>query len=154
MKNIPLVTKEEAEANPRPKDARIVVPNAEEMKKVQERMQPKRVCGECVHFNLRQGQREIRRQGLVGRLVNEEKWDLSWVGPRFDLYGLCDHLSSDDQFLTHATAPARVARSFLDSDTDYESKDESLECPFWEKGGKFRRKLKLFMGGGRTYDGG
>jgi hypothetical protein len=50
---------------------------------------PSRVCGECRHFQLNEGRREIVKQKFLQRLVLEENWKISHLGAPADHIGIC-----------------------------------------------------------------
>jgi hypothetical protein len=50
---------------------------------------PRTVCGNCKHFELEHGRREIARQRFAERLVHEEEWQLQHLGVPLDHVGLC-----------------------------------------------------------------
>jgi hypothetical protein len=50
---------------------------------------PTRVCGECRHFQLREGRREIVKQKFLQRLVLEESWKMAHLGAPADHLGVC-----------------------------------------------------------------
>lgn len=50
---------------------------------------PKNVCGECRHFRLAEGRKEIVKQKFLQRLVLEEHWKISHLGAPADHVGIC-----------------------------------------------------------------
>jgi len=143
LSNIPVYTQSEIREKGISKEqAKVVVPDGAEAKKVLERLHPANRCIECKHFDLRKGQEEIRRQNLFQKLFKEMEHDPAWYG-RVDLFGLCGQ--SHGQLMVHAYAPARVPRHYLDSDTAYEKKDENVPCPSFTPRGIKREKASEWL---------
>lgn len=148
LRDVPVVTAEEAARDPLPRDARVVVPTGSDAEQIVERARQNQRCGMCRHFRLRQGQEEFRDQQLFERLFSEMEHDPLWYG-RTDLFGLCARW---DGHMVHAFAPRRIARHFLDSSVTYANKDESVECPDWDSAGVGQRGTPSFAGKRRNYE--
>lgn len=50
---------------------------------------PSRVCGECRHFQLTEGRKEIVKQKFLQRLVLEDSWKMAHLGAPADHLGVC-----------------------------------------------------------------
>lgn len=123
------------------------------------RFRSSRVCGECAHFLHRRGQEEAARQGTFKALFDREQHNhsASWYGD-LTMFGLCDCY---DGHMAHALAPCKVPAHFFDSSLlepdpvtngPKPNKDAPVDCPHYRKGDSFVRQLKVYQGGGKTYD--
>ena len=152
-----LVTADEAEArpyDPKRDGPRIVSTDLDEV----EALRSGRLCGHCKHFRLEAGQQLARKERVWESLFarDEYKHNPQWYGNIHE-FGLCDQWAG---LLVSARAPCRVSRSFVDSSVDkYEKetglphpqKDEPVNCPYFQPGGSWRRSMKVYQGGGKTY---
>jgi hypothetical protein len=139
------VSKEEADKNPTPDAPRLVVPTEEEAKEINERvLSDTDRCGDCKHFRLQEGQVELAHQeALTKEWFKALEHDSMWYG-RLDLVGLCNYI---DDHMTTAVSPAYIPRHIIDPSVLHIAavKDASTKCPYFEKGGTFRRDMKVFM---------
>ena len=124
-----MVTPEEAEQDPHPTDARIVVPSKEMQEMILERAHNNNRCGACKHFLLKQGQTELQDQELFQKLFNELEHDIAWYG-RLDLFGICDQW---DAHMCCILSPAVIPNQFLDSSIPYDLQDNPVPCPYFLK---------------------
>lgn len=53
-----------------------------------------RVCGECRYFELAEGQRLMRAQQFIERLVREESWQVKYLASPLNDIGICGAHSS------------------------------------------------------------
>lgn len=127
--DMPIVTQEEAEQDPVPSDARIVVPSKEDQEIILARAHNRNRCGACQHFLLRQGQAELLDQQLFNRLYEELDHDPAWYG-RTDLFGICDQW---DNHMCSIMSPAVIPNQFLDSSIPYDLRDNPVPCPVFLK---------------------
>jgi len=154
--DIPVVSQEEAERNPRPDKARIVVPDCAEGHEAMERILTNRRCGYCRHFSLRRGQEIIRNphDPLMIRMIKEMKIKSISDNIDWNELGLCEHWTGGrgEEFFTCSTSPARVHRHRLDSNCDYTRKDDNLKCPVYEPRGSDDKEIRSYRSvkGGRT----
>jgi hypothetical protein len=65
----------------------VQAPSEEETRMFADKV-PREVCGHCKHFDLESGRKEIARQQFIERVVLEEGWKQSHLGP-LDMMGLC-----------------------------------------------------------------
>lgn len=70
---------------------------------------PSRVCGTCRHFQLKEGRREIVKQGFLQRLVLEEDWKMSHLGAPADHLGVC---GQNPQMVTSTVANAGTCSGY------------------------------------------
>lgn len=70
---------------------------------------PSRVCGECRHFQLQAGRREIVKQKFLQRLVLEEEWKIRHLGAPADHLGICGQQPS---LVTSTIADAGTCNGF------------------------------------------
>lgn len=140
-----VITEEQRERDPLPKDVRIVVPDEKTQEAVLKRIHKKQVCGECAHFDLRMGQEEyVNREGVFLHAYYALEHDPAWYG-RTDMYGACHQW---DGHMPHAMAPIMIPSQFTDSSLPYEQRDQPIECPYYRK-----RKHKDVMGSRLHYVG-
>lgn len=64
---------------------------------------PRNICGTCLHFDLKNGRREIVKQRFAERLVREDQWKLEHLGVPFDKVGLCGQ--SNGELATTMVSP-------------------------------------------------
>lgn len=140
---MPIISQEEAEKDPHPKQARIVVPTKEQAEAILERIHRGNRCGECAHFDRAQGQEELKNQEVFEMCFNALEHDPAWYG-RMDLFGLCDQWEGH---MTSAISPCTVPNQFLDSDITYYERDQPVDCPY------FKKKLDVGGGSRRHYVG-
>jgi hypothetical protein len=148
--DVPVVTQEEAEANPDPQHMRIVIPKGSEAERVYADAIKGKVCGHCRHFRLREGQEEFRDQKLFETLFDKlaMNHNQEWYG-RLDIFGLCAYW---DGHMTNAYAPRRVPKHFVSSNCTYLDKDEATECPQWEERGTGQASTPHYAGKKRNYE--
>jgi hypothetical protein len=72
----------------RGRDAQIVTPDAAQVRQFAD-MAPRKVCGDCKHFDLEKGREEIIKQRFAEKLVNDYEWALRHLGGPVDTVGLC-----------------------------------------------------------------
>lgn len=53
-----------------------------------------RVCGECKYFEIAQGQKLMKAQQFIERLVREENWQVKYLASPLNDIGLCGAHSS------------------------------------------------------------
>lgn len=158
QKSQQVVTEEEAAErpyDPQTDGPRLVVADEDAVA----RLRSNKICGQCAHFLHRRGQEEAARQGLFKSLFDKKQHNhnASWYGdPR--MFGLCEEWEGH---MTHAMAPCKVPKHFFDSSLmepdpmtggPKPNKDEPTDCPHYREGGTFRRQLKVYQGGGSSYD--
>lgn len=56
-----------------------------------------RVCGECKHFSLREGQRLLKVQNFLSMLVKEHKWQVHHLGAPPEILGDCGAARSGER---------------------------------------------------------
>ncbi len=71
----------------RGRDARVVAASPQEVADFAE--PPTTVCGDCKHFDLETGRREMARQRFAERIVRDEGWQMKHLGAPPDALGLC-----------------------------------------------------------------
>lgn len=154
-----IVTESEARSDPfdpkKHQGPRIVHPDDDFVQAYREGQ----MCGNCAKFRLRAGQEAILKSKLWESLFSKEEFrhKPEWYQNPHE-YGLCDEY---DGHLTSARAPCMIPRHLLDSAVagydpvtkmPHPRKDEPTKCPHYRKSGSFRRQLKVFQGGGNSYD--
>lgn len=123
------------------------------------RFRSDKICGQCAHFLHRRGQEEAAKQGLFKTLFDKQELghDPAWYGSP-GMFGLCEEWEGH---LAHALAPCKIPKHFLDSTLmapdpitggPKADKDHPVNCPHYRESGQFRRQLKVYMGGGSSYD--
>jgi hypothetical protein len=147
--DLPVVTKEEADRDPEPKEGRIVVPNEQEREYYLARAHNNERCGDCAHFLHSQGQHELKEQEVFKRIFEELKHDPAWYG-RLDLFGLCDQWEGH---MCAVMTPATIPLQFLDSEAPYEVRDTPQKCPqFRKKSGGALQSKRSFIGKRRNFE--
>ena len=146
-RDVPVVSREEAERNPDPDHARVVLPEeGPELDRFLDRIRSGRACGNCAHFDYEKGQEYLHTEGL--HILRE--LDLQSIGHASDprRIGVCRELSGgpEELFLTHADSPAQCPLRKLDSRCPRTRRDESVRCPYFRKrvGGRILRFFKRF----------
>ena len=135
---VPYITQEEWEQN---KDkyrdqALIVIPDSAEGEELLKRIHSDRRCGECRFFSLRDGQQEIYDTKFILELIKEREMGTLAKAHNWNGFGVCHHWSgsSGDYHITHAFTAARINRWKVEgSKTAYDHRDDSVECPAWER---------------------
>ena len=72
----------------RSKDTRVVAPNRQQLE-VYGSQQVPMTCGQCEHFDLEGGRKQIIEERFAERLVREENWKLRHLGAPVDALGVC-----------------------------------------------------------------
>lgn len=143
-------THEEAQQNPNPDYARIVLPESgESLEEVLEVIKTNRRCGKCSHFDYELGQQALTgRDNVMKQLIRERELSSLAHAIRTNEIGACRHWSqgADRLHLVHAMSPAKVARQFTGSYTR-KNRNESVDCPdYQEVSGRVLRFFKRLCG--------
>lgn len=147
--DMPVVTQEQAERDPDPKQARIVVPTEAEQEYYLSRAHNDKRCGDCKSFLWSQGQMELKEQKVFERCFEELAHDPAWYG-RTDLFGLCSQI---DGHMCAVMTPATIPLQYIDSDAPYEVRDTPQECPHFERKKKGAlQSQKHYVGKRRNYE--
>jgi hypothetical protein len=109
-----------------------------------------RKCGVCRHFNLAEGQKSIREQRFIERMMQDERWRSEWFN-KWEEYGMCDHF---DGRLVWANHQAVVAGSDVDSTKAVGSQAgmEMIDCPYFSSKDGRGDKMIMSRSGKRTWN--
>jgi len=146
--DMPIISKEEAERDPHPKQARIVVPTKEQVDAILERIHRGNRCGECQFFDHAQGQAELKKQEVFETAFGALEHDPAWYG-RTDIYGLCDQWEGH---MTTSISPCVVPNQFLDATIPYNCRDNPVDCPHFKKKTGSGGSRKHYVGKRRNYE--
>jgi len=146
-KKVPIETFEQAQDNPDPGYARIVLPEkGEALEEALEVITTDRRCGKCVHFDYELGQKAFEGPNNVYQQLIKER-DLASLADAIDprTIGACRHWSQgeDRLCLVHAMSPAKVAKHYVGEHTSRQDRNKSTRCPdYREVQGKVLRFYK------------
>lgn len=140
-------THEQAQKNPNPDYARIVLPESgPELDQALEIIKTERRCGKCAHFDFELGQAALyhKDKPVMAQIMRDR--DLGSLAHAMDpnTIGACREWSQgrDRLHLVHVSSPAKVARQFAGSYTR-QNRNEMIDCPnYQEVSGKVLRFYK------------
>lgn len=140
-------THEQAQENPDPDYARIVLPEkGPELEQALDVIKTNKRCGKCEHFDFELGQKALyhKDKPVMAQIMRER--ELSSLAHSIDpnTIGACRHWSqgADRLHLVHSISPAKVPRHFAGGHTR-RNRNELVDCPdYHEVHGKVLRFYK------------
>lgn len=129
--------------------ALVVIPNNEEGDRIIAQITCPRSCGECRFFNRSYGQQAMYQDNLVKRLTDKLDYNLRTLAGqagRWDYYGLCEYFSggSEQGYLVHALAPARIPMSMIGQKPVGTKKDLDTDCPSYIPRGSGKKEVRSY----------
>ncbi len=140
-------TFEQAQDNPNPDYARIVLPESGEgLEEALDVIQTERRCGKCVHFDYEAGQKALHDKSNPVMLQLIKEHDLASLAHSIDpnQIGACRQWSQGAErlHLVHAITPAKVAKRYTGASTRLD-RNKMVNCPdYREVQGKVLRFYK------------
>lgn len=132
-RKVPVETFEQAQKNPDPDYARIVLPESgPELEQALEVIKTDKRCAKCAHFDFDLGQKALYDKDNPVMLQMLKEHNLGTLVQSIDpsSIGACRQWShgGDGLVLVHAISPAKVARQFTGS-YNKNNRNEMVDCP-------------------------